>query len=151
MCRGCRKVVKTGWQVVRPWMASCQLLMMGTWLPETCWATSRREIKNTKVTSSWFFISTQGKCKYRHSIDISLKYNIWPCVRHLLIYEHQHNNFHTHALKILTSFSCSQSEFIWVRICSYGWLFNTPWGRKLNLFPKFVDDCMVVSYVLNDA
>ena len=37
---------------------SRQLLMMGTWLPETCWATSRREIKNTKVTSSWFFLST---------------------------------------------------------------------------------------------
>ena len=33
---------------------------MGTWLPETCWATSRREIKNTKVTSSWFFLSTLG-------------------------------------------------------------------------------------------
>jgi len=32
--------------------------MMGTWLPETCWATIRREIKNTKVTSSWFFLST---------------------------------------------------------------------------------------------
>jgi len=27
---------------------SLQLLMMGTWLPETCWATIRREIKNTK-------------------------------------------------------------------------------------------------------
>jgi len=27
---------------------SRQLLMMGTWLPETCWANSRREIKNTK-------------------------------------------------------------------------------------------------------
>ena len=27
---------------------TCQLLMMGTWLPETCWATIRREIKNTK-------------------------------------------------------------------------------------------------------
>ena len=32
--------------------------MMDTWLPETCWATIRREIKNTKVTSSWFFLST---------------------------------------------------------------------------------------------
>jgi len=32
--------------------------MIDTWLPETCWATSRREIKNTKVTSSWFFSST---------------------------------------------------------------------------------------------
>ena len=39
---------------------SRQLLMMGTWLPETCWATIRREIKNTKVTSSWFFLSTQS-------------------------------------------------------------------------------------------
>ena len=36
---------------------SRQLLMMGTWLPKTCWATIRREIKNTKVTSSWFFLS----------------------------------------------------------------------------------------------
>ena len=27
---------------------SRQLLMMGTWLPETCWATIRREIKNIK-------------------------------------------------------------------------------------------------------
>ena len=37
---------------------SRQHLMMGTWLPETCSATIRREIKNTKVTSSWFFLST---------------------------------------------------------------------------------------------
>ena len=37
---------------------SRQLLMMGTWLPETCWATNRRKTKNTKVTSSWFFLST---------------------------------------------------------------------------------------------
>ena len=94
MCRGCGKVVKSGWQVVsqlalrvscdtnpsmdalpanRSWPPSCshdtyqhetitsrsrQLLMMGTWLPETCWVTSRREIKNTKVASSWFFLST---------------------------------------------------------------------------------------------
>ena len=32
--------------------------MMGTRLPETCWATIRREINNTKVASSWFFLST---------------------------------------------------------------------------------------------
>ena len=37
---------------------SRQLLMMGTWLPETCWATIRGEIKNTKLTSSWFSLST---------------------------------------------------------------------------------------------
>ena len=37
---------------------SRQLLMMGTWLHETYWATIRREIKNTKVTSCWFFLST---------------------------------------------------------------------------------------------
>ena len=37
---------------------SRQLLMMGTWLPETCWATIRREKKIRKVTSSWFFLST---------------------------------------------------------------------------------------------
>jgi hypothetical protein len=72
ICRGCRKAVKTlpaNWS----WQPSCshgtyqheaitshsrQLLMMGTWLSETCWATNRREIKNTKVKSSWFFLST---------------------------------------------------------------------------------------------
>jgi hypothetical protein len=82
MCRGCRKVVKSGWQVVRPtdalpanrtWQPSRshgtyqheaitwrsrQFLMMGTWLPETCWATIRREIKDTKSDISWFFLST---------------------------------------------------------------------------------------------
>ena len=44
---------------------SRQLLMMGTWLPETCWATIRREIKNRKVTSSWFFLSTLLHSSYR--------------------------------------------------------------------------------------
>ena len=29
-------------------LCSRQLLKLGTWLPETCWATIRREIKNTK-------------------------------------------------------------------------------------------------------
>jgi hypothetical protein len=37
---------------------SRHLLMLGTWLSETCWATSSREIKNTIVTSSWTFLST---------------------------------------------------------------------------------------------
>ena len=37
---------------------SRQLLMMGTWLPETCWATIRREIRIQKVISSWFFLYT---------------------------------------------------------------------------------------------
>jgi hypothetical protein len=91
MCRGCREFVKSGWQVVRPWMGSfhepihgrtttnqtwqppCshgtyeheamtlhsrQLLMMGTWLPKTCWTAIKREIKNTKSDISWFFLST---------------------------------------------------------------------------------------------
>jgi len=40
-------------------LRSRQLLNMGTWLSETCWATCKGEIKdNTKVTSSWFFLST---------------------------------------------------------------------------------------------
>ena len=37
--------------------------MMGTWLPETCWATIRREIKNTKVLTTFLqprHIPTQG-------------------------------------------------------------------------------------------
>ena len=40
MCRGCRKVVKSGWQVVRPWTH---------YLPTGL---------DNKVTSSWFFFST---------------------------------------------------------------------------------------------
>ena len=103
MCRGCRKVVKSGWQVVCPcvdalpinrtWQPPCnhgtyqhetiksrsrQLLMMGTWLPETCWATIRREIKNTKVTYIWFFLSTLNydACSTTHQIGIGII--CWP-------------------------------------------------------------------------
>ena len=36
---------------------SRQLLMMGTWLPETCWATVRREIKNTKSDIQLVFLT----------------------------------------------------------------------------------------------
>ena len=36
----------------RWWFHCC--VLMGTWLPDTFWTTSRREIKSTKVTSSWF-------------------------------------------------------------------------------------------------
>ena len=32
---------------------SRQLLMMGTWLPETCWATSRREVESLLANRSW--------------------------------------------------------------------------------------------------
>ena len=65
---------------------SRQLLMMGTWLPETCWATIRREIKNTRIvhylkgisilyrfslgrwnSEWWVEISCQSHRKFRHS------------------------------------------------------------------------------------
>ena len=72
MCRGCREGCQVwlarsasmdGLPANRTWQPSRshgtyqhetrtshsrQLLMMGTWLPETCWATIRREIKDTK-------------------------------------------------------------------------------------------------------
>jgi len=56
-------------------LRSRQLLMMDTWLPETCWATIRREIKNTKVTSSWFFLSTLNydSRSTTHQIQVLLK------------------------------------------------------------------------------
>jgi len=43
---------------------SHQLLMMGTWLPETCWATIRREIKNTKSDIKLVFLihTTHSVC-----------------------------------------------------------------------------------------
>jgi len=59
---------------------SRQLLMMGTWLPETCWATSRREIKNTKVTSSWFFLSTLNYDARSTTYQIYVSFD-WTCSR----------------------------------------------------------------------
>ena len=55
---------------------SRQFLMMGTWLPKTCSATNRREIKNTKVTSSWFFWSTLNYVARSTTHQIVL-YSIW--------------------------------------------------------------------------
>jgi hypothetical protein len=120
MCRGYRKAVKTGWQGVRPmdelpanlsWQPSCshgtyqqetitsrsrQRLMMGTWLPETCWATSRREIKNTKVTSSWFFLS------------IMYKFPRFRTTQNFPIHIHSHCNkqLHTGSLLYLPNIIC---------------------------------------------
>ena len=49
-----------------------QLLMIGTWLhKKTCWATSRREIKNTKVTSSWVFLSTLYKISFKNAMQFT--------------------------------------------------------------------------------
>ena len=54
-------------------LRSRQLLKMGTWLPETCWATCKGEIKdNTKVTSSWFLIHTELGCTVNHTSDSRL-------------------------------------------------------------------------------
>jgi len=61
-------------------LQSRQLLKMGTWLPETCWATCKGEIKdNTKVTSSWFLIHTELWCMVNHTLDLmdlSLEYSL---------------------------------------------------------------------------
>jgi hypothetical protein len=49
---------------------SRQLLMMGTWLPETCWVTIRREIKNTKSDILLvFLIHTELRCTVNHTSD----------------------------------------------------------------------------------
>ena len=49
---------------------SRQLLMMGTRLPETCWATSRREIKNTKNDIYLvFLIPTELRRTASHTSD----------------------------------------------------------------------------------
>jgi len=65
---------------------------MGTWLPETCWATIRREIKNTKVTSSWFFLSTLNydarstthQVSNQSTVEMRKKYKIQPCGGNLI-------------------------------------------------------------------
>jgi len=46
---------------------------MGTWLLETYWTTCKEEIKdNTKVTSSWFLIYTELRCKVNHTSDLNI-------------------------------------------------------------------------------
>ena len=48
-------------------------IILRTWLPETCWATCKREIKdNTKVTSSWFLIHTGNLIFYCRAFGKSL-------------------------------------------------------------------------------
>jgi len=55
-------------------LRSRQLLKVGTWLPETCWATCKGEIKdNTKVTSSGFLIHTELQCTVNHALDLYLR------------------------------------------------------------------------------
>jgi len=54
--------------------------MMGTWLPETCWATIRREIKNTKVTSSWFFLSTLNYDARSTSHQVHKRWYTYICI-----------------------------------------------------------------------
>ena len=63
---------------------SRQLLMMGTWFPETCWATSRREIKNTKVPSSCFFLSTLNydARSTTHQIYSNSFQNLWLSLKY---------------------------------------------------------------------
>jgi len=52
-------------------LRSRQLLKMGTWLSETCWATCEGEIKDkTKVTSSWFLIHIELRCTVNHTSEI---------------------------------------------------------------------------------
>ena len=53
-------------------LRSRQLLKMGTWLPETCWATCKGEINDkTKVTSSWFLIHTELRFTVNHTSDLT--------------------------------------------------------------------------------
>ena len=56
---------------------SHQLLMMGTWLPETCWSTIRREIKNTKSDIYMvFLIHTELRCTVNHTSNISFQFTV---------------------------------------------------------------------------
>ena len=59
-------------------LCSHQLLKMGTQLPETCWATSKGEVKdNTKMTSSWFsyphWITVHGQPHIRFTTTADLQ------------------------------------------------------------------------------
>jgi len=67
---------------------SRQLLMMGTWLPETCWATSKGEIKNTKVTSSYLLlIDTELRCTVNLTPELRFCARSWRRFLYLLLFE----------------------------------------------------------------
>ena len=63
---------------------SRQLLMMDTWLPETCWATIIREIKNTK-SDIWlvFLIHTELRCTVNHTSEMHVCTYYHHCSRSL--------------------------------------------------------------------
>jgi hypothetical protein len=66
-------IVTTQYQLVAIKLRSRQHLKMRTWLPETCWATCKGEIKdNTKVTSSWFLTHTESRFTVNHTSDLLL-------------------------------------------------------------------------------
>ena len=59
---------------------SRQLLMMGTWLPETCWATIRREIKNRKSDIKLvFLIHTELRCTVNHTSKLGSVHKTQHC------------------------------------------------------------------------
>ena len=94
-------IVTAQYQHVAITLRSRQLLKMGTWLPKTCWANCKREIKNTKVTSSWFLIhtvsliwqhwETWATATWVHYILVAADetcylhcYTVWLVLRHVL-------------------------------------------------------------------
>ena len=74
---------------------SRQLPMMGTWLPETCWATIRRE-RIQKVTSSWFFLSTLMPAVYYRTLYCSGKKGKSDCCVCVWMHTHKHTHIYTY-------------------------------------------------------
>ena len=73
---------------------SRQLLMMGTWLSETCWAAIRREIKNTKSDIQLcFLIHTELRCMVNHKSYLVIPFMLRVSkflIFHVFIYVHIH-------------------------------------------------------------
>jgi len=79
-------------------LLSRQFLKMGKWLPETCRATCKGEIKDyTKVTSSWFLIHNELRCTVNHTSDWILSTD----------FRKSHNNF---SMGVGFFFSCRQAD-----------------------------------------
>jgi len=57
MCRGCREVVKSGWQVVRPWMGSfhnrTRLDVVGCMESPCCYQAMSKLIDKSMVHHVW--------------------------------------------------------------------------------------------------
>jgi len=130
MCRGCGKVVKSGWQVVRPWMGSYHCPLAGrptdsqlnsttrtknvvyiqytSWwwatdMPEICrgWLTNKLRINSA---SSWFLLYGTNCCIYTVYL-LMMGYRYVRNINTMLTFIYIYKMHGTHSIKIKRTFT----------------------------------------------